>query len=75
MGQPGPLSEPFAENPRPGTAAVLVFEARRCGLCGASLEGMRLTCRMVSPHGAGGSMTVCRICRRAALGEGYRLVE
>ncbi len=76
MRQVGPLAEPFQEGFLPGKpAAVLVFEARRCGLCGASLEGTKLTCRMVSPHGAGASMIVCRICHRAALGEGYRPAE
>jgi hypothetical protein len=54
----------------PGTISSL--ESARCALCGTSLVGDPLHYHMVSPLCVMGSVTVCRACRKAALGEGYR---
>jgi hypothetical protein len=53
-------------------ASVTPLDDVRCALCGASLVGKRERYRMVSPLVTMGQVTVCRICRRAALSEGYR---
>jgi hypothetical protein len=63
-----PSEDPDKPSPtRTGEAATLtLIDDVRCALCGASLVGRRKRYRLVSP------VTVCWICRRAALGEGYR---
>lgn len=53
-------------------ATVSQLESARCALCGASMVGDPLHYHMVSPLVAMGSVTVCRRCHKAALGEGYR---
>ena len=56
-----------------GEAATLtLIEEVRCALCGTSLVGKRKRYRLVSPFASMDTITVCWICRRAALGEGYR---
>jgi hypothetical protein len=56
-----------------GEAATLtLIDDVRCALCGTSLVGKRERYRMVSPFASMGKVTVCWICRRAALSEGYR---
>ena len=53
-------------------APVVSLDDARCALCGASLVGPGRRYHMVSPLVSMGSVTVCRVCHRAALGEGYR---
>lgn len=43
-----------------------------CALCGMELAGETLQYRVVSPHTGLTPLTVCHVCRRAVLGEGYR---
>ena len=58
---------------RAGEAASLTFiDDVRCALCGTSLVGRRKRYRLVSPFATMGTVTVCSVCRRAALREGYR---
>lgn len=56
---------------QPHIAPVVALPATRCALCGASLANQRVSYRMLSPLVAMGPVTVCRSCRRAAIGEGY----
>jgi hypothetical protein len=51
---------------------LTALDDMRCALCGASLVGQQERYRLVSPLVSMGTVTVCRTCRRAALGEGYR---
>jgi hypothetical protein len=43
-----------------------------CSLCGRPLSGDALRFALVSPLRTGEHVTVCSICHKAALGEGYR---
>jgi hypothetical protein len=70
---------PLAEPQRPApigideVATVTPIEDVCCALCGTSLVGTRKQrYRLVSPYGSMGKVTVCRMCRKAALSEGYR---
>jgi hypothetical protein len=69
-----PSEDPDKPSPtRTGEAATpTLIDDVRCALCGASLVGKRKRYRLVSPLTSMGTVTVCWICRRAALGEGYR---
>ena len=72
QGQPAPLGAPLAKTPtraRPVTSASREYAV--CDLCGAQLGRNAGRFHMVSPLTAR-HVTVCRTCRRAALGEGYR---
>jgi hypothetical protein len=51
---------------------VEVLPAKRCDLCGEILEGPPLRFSLVSPWAPEERLSVCRICGRAARGEGYR---
>ena len=52
-------------------AIVSFLDSARCGLCGAPLGARALRYSVVSPHSSN-RVTVCYLCRKAALGEGYR---
>jgi hypothetical protein len=43
-----------------------------CGLCGTELSARALHYHVVSPQRCEGRVKACHVCRRAALGEGYR---
>lgn len=43
-----------------------------CSLCGLPLARGSRRFVLVSPMGGGRQVVVCSLCRRAALGEGYR---
>jgi hypothetical protein len=63
----GPSSTRIGE-----TAPLTLIDDVRCALCGTSLVGLRARYRVVSPFVSMGRVTVCWICRRATLSEGYR---
>jgi hypothetical protein len=44
----------------------------RCALCGTRLDDGARRFTVVSPRSVDRTLTVCRTCRKAALGEGYR---
>ena len=68
-----PSADPHGHSStRIGEAGVRAIENVRCALCGTSLLGERERYRLVSPLVSMGRVTVCSICRRAALGQGYR---
>lgn len=77
MGQVHPLTtgEPAAAPPAPHPAAVRSIDTGHCALCGAKLTGRALRYQVVSPQSCEVPITVCRVCRKAALGEGYRPAE
>jgi hypothetical protein len=60
-----------APEPKPRSAGPAAREYARCDLCGEALGGHAGHFHMVSPLTAR-HVSVCRTCRRAALGEGYR---
>lgn len=49
-------------------------ESAHCGLCGARLSAKELRYHVISPQCCE-TITVCRTCHKAALGEGYRPAE
>ena len=53
-------------------ARVAAPEAVHCALCDKSVT-KRLHYHVVSPLNLVGTITVCRSCLRAALGQGYRM--
>lgn len=55
------------------TAPVVSLPNVRCALCGEPLPRRADRFAMISPLGvdAGRTVTVCRTCRRAAVGDGY----
>jgi len=55
-------------------ATVRSIDSAHCGLCGAKLSARALRYHVVSPQRCE-TMTVCHMCRKAALGEGYRPAE
>jgi hypothetical protein len=55
-------------------ATVRAIGSAHCGLCGAKLSARSLRYHVVSPQ-ACEMLTVCHMCRKAALGEGYRPAE
>jgi predicted RNA-binding Zn-ribbon protein involved in translation (DUF1610 family) len=78
MGQVHPLPThsdhtdvPVAEAP----AAVPSTESAHCALCGARFTAGALRYQVVSPQCCEAPITVCHICHKAALGEGYRPAE
>ena len=77
MGQVHPIPTPSegrdAEPTKP-PATVRSIDSAHCGLCGAKLSARALRYHVVSPQHCE-MMTVCRTCRKAALGEGYRPAE
>jgi hypothetical protein len=77
MGQVSPLPSRRPEEPLGGSVidepqVVVHIDSVRCGLCGARLTDERERFAVVSPRAADHAVTVCYLCRRAALGEGYR---
>jgi hypothetical protein len=69
--------EPHAHSTTAGDgslADVLAIASCECALCGASIPGGGLQYRMIPPQSSRAAMTVCHLCRKAALGEGYRPV-
>lgn len=56
-------------------ATVHSIDSAHCGLCGAKLSARSLRYHVVSPQSCETTITVCHLCRRAALGEGYRPAE
>jgi hypothetical protein len=44
----------------------------QCSLCGLPIRRDELRFSLVSPIRGGERVTVCSVCHRAALGEGYR---
>jgi predicted RNA-binding Zn-ribbon protein involved in translation (DUF1610 family) len=56
-------------------ATVHSIDSAHCGLCGTKLSARTLRYHVVSPQCCDTMITVCHLCRRAALGEGYRPVE
>jgi len=72
QGSSAPLDAPAAKTPtraRPVTGSSREYAV--CDLCGAQLGRNAGHFHMVSPLTAR-HVSVCRTCRRAALGEGYR---
>lgn len=60
-------------HPRSVDAAVVRrLDAATCALCGVKLASGVLRCQVVPPRSCDAPITVCYLCRRAALGEGYR---
>jgi hypothetical protein len=55
-------------------ATVRSIDSAHCGLCGAKLSARALRYHVVSPQCCD-TITVCHLCRNAALGEGYRPAE
>lgn len=56
-------------------ATVRAIDSAHCGLCGAKLSARTLRYHVVSPQCCDTMITVCHVCRKAALGEGYRPAE
>jgi predicted RNA-binding Zn-ribbon protein involved in translation (DUF1610 family) len=56
-------------------ASVRSIDSAHCGLCGAKLSARTLRYHVVSPQCCDTMITVCHMCRKAALGEGYRPAE
>ncbi|HET6497086.1 MAG TPA: hypothetical protein VFH61_17190 [Thermoleophilia bacterium] len=53
-------------------ANVSFIDAASCALCGVRLTASMLCYHVVSPQRCDTRITVCHLCRKAALGEGYR---
>jgi hypothetical protein len=74
MGQVHPLLQTSTSDAAPvkeAEAIVHFIESVRCGLCGAPLGTRALRYQVVSPQSCD-RVTVCHVCRKAALGAGYR---
>jgi hypothetical protein len=74
MGQLHPLPKSNDQDQPPtkmADATVIKLEPR-CALCGAKLSDHAMRHQLVPPQSTHQSITVCRTCHRAALGEGYR---
>jgi hypothetical protein len=74
MGQVHPLTQAPTSDAaalKDTEAIVRSIDALRCGLCGAPLGARALRYHVMSPRSRE-PVTVCRVCRKAALGEGYR---
>jgi len=70
MGQVHPLAKTDETQAPP--AVVRSIDSAHCHLCGAPLSARSLRYHVVSPQTVDATMTVCHLCHRAALGEGYR---
>jgi len=78
MGQVHPLPKTTTHDDSPASNAAEATVSRlehRCALCGEKLDGLALRRQVVSPQSAHKAITVCHLCGRAALGEGYRPAE
>lgn len=56
-------------------ATVRSIDSTTCALCGCQLSARALRYHMMSPQSCDARLTVCHVCRKAALGEGYRPAE
>jgi hypothetical protein len=73
MGQVHPLAKTdTADAAQLQAATVRSIDSAHCGLCGAPLGASSLRYHVVSPQAVDAPLTVCHLCHRAALGEGYR---
>jgi hypothetical protein len=73
MGQVHPLAKTDVTEPAPPPAAsVRSIDSAHCSLCGTPLNARSLRYHVVSPQTVEAPLTVCHMCHRAALGEGYR---
>jgi predicted RNA-binding Zn-ribbon protein involved in translation (DUF1610 family) len=78
MGQVHPMPTPSEDRDAAVTlppATVRSIDSAHCGLCGAKLSARALRYHVVSPQCCETMITVCHVCRKAALGEGYRPAE
>jgi hypothetical protein len=70
---PHPDDQTIHEAPSADQAANLRFiDDATCALCGARLTAASLHYHVVSPQSSETRLAVCHLCRKAALGEGYR---
>jgi hypothetical protein len=53
-------------------AAVRVISPARCALCGRRLDKSTQRFEVYSPRSVERTLTVCHLCRKAVLNEGYR---
>ena len=80
MGEVHPLpSSPHPDessiHPAPSAdqaANVRFIDDASCALCGVRLTASMLHYHVVSPQRCDTRIAVCHLCRKAALGEGYR---
>ena len=79
MGHVHPLPKAPAADDPPAPAvrscdapAVRSIDSKTCALCGCQLSARALRYHMMSPQSCDDRLTVCHVCRKAALGEGYR---
>jgi hypothetical protein len=77
MGQVHPLPKaPAADDAPPAVSSsdgtVRSIDSTTCALCGCQLSARALRYHMMSPQSCEDRLTVCHVCRKAALGEGYR---
>lgn len=77
MGEVHPLPKAPAADDLPVSlqrhdAAVRSIDSTTCALCGKQLSPRALRYHMMSPRSCDVRLTVCHVCRKAALGEGYR---
>jgi hypothetical protein len=74
MGSLHPLLNTNTTGPAPEklVEATVTSLEPRCALCGAKLVGQHMSHQLVPPQSADHSITVCHVCNKAALGEGYR---
>jgi predicted RNA-binding Zn-ribbon protein involved in translation (DUF1610 family) len=78
MGQVHPMPTQSDERDEAVTnppATVRSIDSAHCGLCGAKLSAKALRYHVLSPQCCDTTITVCHMCRKAALGEGYRPAE
>jgi hypothetical protein len=76
MGQVSPLRPETSSDIAPRVARsappMRMVPSVRCALCGTRLDDGARRFMVVSPRSVDRTLTVCRTCRKAALGEGYR---
>jgi hypothetical protein len=70
-GQPADTAPAVQADPAP-VADVRPIDGAHCALCGGKLSARALRHHVVSPQSCGRKLTVCHVCHKAALGEGYR---
>jgi hypothetical protein len=82
MGQVHPLPKAPAADDAPPPAVqsceattVRSIDSKTCALCGCKLSARALRYHMISPQSCDARLTVCHVCRKAAIGEGYRPAE
>lgn len=65
-----PSVHPAPAADQPGN--VRFIDDANCALCGVRLTASTLHYHVVSPQSCDTRIAVCYLCRKAALGEGYR---